>query len=147
MTLKKWNTIFPFVMIASGKKGLPFPMFPEIFRWDNPKRSCSIYFPTVFPGNFLSMVNNHRFFSWRRILIIRIFDPISAFCKETHPLYVEVDNRQLKNHDDDDWKWVTVYCASKTSKFRRRGVVDDAKQSRITSSCNPQASAGINPLF
>ena len=31
--------------------------------------------------------------------------------------------------------------------FNRRGVVDDAKQSRITSSCNPQASAGINPLF
>ena len=60
-------------------------------------------------------------------------------------------NRELKNHDDnfvdDDRKWVTVYCASATSKFRRRGVVDDAKQSRITSSCNPQASAGINPLF
>ena len=61
------------------------------------------------------------------------------------------DIRELKNHDDgfvdDDRKWVTVYCASVTSKFRRRGVVDDAKQSRITSSCNPQASAGINPLF
>ena len=60
-------------------------------------------------------------------------------------------NRELKNHDDglvdDDRKWVTLYCASATSKFRRRGVVDDAKQSRITSSCNPQASAGINPLF
>ena len=59
--------------------------------------------------------------------------------------------RELKNHDDglvdDDRKWVTLYCASATSKFRRRGVVDDAKQSRITSSCNPQASAGINPLF
>ena len=26
-------------------------------------------------------------------------------------------------------------------------VVDDAKQSRITLSCNAQASAGINPLF
>ena len=37
--------------------------------------------------------------------------------------------------------------ASAASKFCRRGVVDDAKQSRITSSCNPQASAGINPLF
>ena len=61
------------------------------------------------------------------------------------------DIRELKNHDDglvdDDRKWVTLYCASATSKFRRRGVVDDAKQSRITSSCNPQASAGINPLF
>ena len=60
-------------------------------------------------------------------------------------------NRELKNHDDgfvdDDGKWVTVNCASATSKFRRRGVVDDVKQSRITSSCNPQASAGINPLF
>ena len=59
--------------------------------------------------------------------------------------------RELKNHDDDfvddDRKWVTEYCASATSKFRRRGVVDDAKQSRITSSCNPQASASINPLF
>ena len=55
-------------------------------------------------------------------------------------------NRELKNHDDDR-KWVTVYCASATGKFRRRGVVDDAKQSTITSSCNPQASAGINPLF
>ena len=31
--------------------------------------------------------------------------------------------------------------------FLRRGVVEDAKQSRITSSCNPQASAGLNPLF
>ena len=62
-----------------------------------------------------------------------------------------LDIRELKNHDDglvdDDRKWVTLYCASATSKFRRRGVVDDAKQSRITSSCNPQASAGINPLF
>ena len=60
-------------------------------------------------------------------------------------------NRELKNHDDDfvddDRKWVTVYCASATSKFRRRGDVDDAKQRRITSSCNPQASASINPLF
>ena len=59
--------------------------------------------------------------------------------------------RERKNHDDDladdDRKWVTVYCASATSKFRRRGVVDDAKQSRITFSCNPQASAGINPPF
>ena len=26
-------------------------------------------------------------------------------------------------------------------------IVEDAKQSRITSSCNPQASAGINTLF
>ena len=55
------------------------------------------------------------------------------------------------NHDDDfvddDRKWVTEYCASATSKFRRRGLVDVAKQSRITSSCNPQALAGINPLF
>ena len=56
------------------------------------------------------------------------------------------NKRELKNHDDDR-KWVSVYCASATSKFRRRGVVDDAKQSTITSSCNPQASAGINPLF
>ena len=49
---------------------------------------------------------------------------------------------------NNDRKWVTGYCTSATSKFRRRrGVVDDAKQSRITSSCNPQASAGINPLF
>ena len=54
--------------------------------------------------------------------------------------------RELKNLDDDR-KWVTVYCASATSKFRRRCVVDDAKQSRIRSSCNPQASGGINPLF
>ena len=61
------------------------------------------------------------------------------------------DKRELKNYDhdfvDDDRKWVTVYCASATSKFRRRGVVDDAKQSRITSSCNPQVSTNINPLF
>ena len=66
-------------------------------------------------------------------------------------LHVDSDNRELKNHDDgfvdDDRKLVTVYCASATSKFRRRGVVDDAKHTRITSSCNPQASAGINPLF
>ena len=55
-------------------------------------------------------------------------------------------NRDRKNHDDD-WKWVTVYCASATSKFHRRGVVHEAKLSRITLSCNPQASAGINPLF
>ena len=40
-----------------------------------------------------------------------------------------------------------VYSTRTTSKFRRRGVADDAKQSRITSSCNPQASAGINLLF
>ena len=48
---------------------------------------------------------------------------------------VKNNNRELKNHDDglvdDDRKWVTLYCASATSKFRRRGVVDDAKQSRI----------------
>ena len=59
--------------------------------------------------------------------------------------------RELKNHHDDfvddDWKWDTVHCASAISKFRRRGVVDDAKHSRITSSCNPQASAGISPYF
>ena len=64
---------------------------------------------------------------------------------------IRPDIRELKNHDDglvdDDRKWVTLYCASATSKFRRREVVDDAKQSRITSSCNPQASAGIDPLF
>ena len=57
----------------------------------------------------------------------------------------------LKNQDDDfvddDRNWDTVHCASAASKFRRRGLVDDAKQSRITSSCNAQASAGINPLF
>ena len=35
-----------------------------------------------------------------------------------------------------------MYCASATSKFRRHGFVDDTKHSRITSSCNPQASAG-----
>ena len=42
--------------------------------------------------------------------------------------------RELKNHDDDfvddDRKWVTVYYASKTSRFRRGGVVDDAKQTQ-----------------
>ena len=72
------------------------------------------------------------------------------YCCVTHGCGSK-DIRELKNHDDglvdDDRKWVTLYCASATSKFRRRGVVDDAKQSRITSSCNPQASAGINPLF
>ena len=35
---------------------------------------------------------------------------------------------ELKNHDDDfvddDRKWIIVYSASATSKFRRRGVVD-----------------------
>ena len=36
---------------------------------------------------------------------------------------------------------------ARPAKFGRRGVVDNAKQGRITSSCNPQASAGINPLF
>ena len=60
-------------------------------------------------------------------------------------------NRELKNHDDDfvddDRKWDTVHCASAISKFRRRGVVDDAKHSRVTSSCNPQALAGISPCF
>ena len=60
-------------------------------------------------------------------------------------LLLKVPNRELKNHDDR--KWVTVYCPSAPSKFRRRGVVDDAKQSRITSSCNPQGSAGMNSLF
>ena len=62
------------------------------------------------------------------------------------------DIREFKNHDDDfvddDRKWDIVYCASAASKFRRRGLVDDAKhefmQSRRPSS---QASAGINPLF
>ena len=59
--------------------------------------------------------------------------------------------RELENHDDDfvddDRKWVTVNWASASSKFRRRGVIDDAKQGRITCSSNPQASAGMNPLF
>ena len=59
--------------------------------------------------------------------------------------------RELKNHDDDfvddDRKWDTVHCASAVNKFRRRGVVDDAKHSRVTSSCSPQASAGITPCF
>ena len=66
-------------------------------------------------------------------------------------MYNKTITRELKNHDDDlvddDRKWVTVYCASATSKFRRRGVVDDVKQSRITLCCNPQASAGTNPPF
>ena len=48
-------------------------------------------------------------------------------------------NRELKNHDDDfvddDRKWDTVYCASAASKFRRRGLVDDAKHSSVRSSC------------
>ena len=60
-------------------------------------------------------------------------------------------NRELKNHDDDfvddDRKWDTVHCATAVNKFRRRGVVDDAKHSTLTSSCNPQASAGITPCF
>ena len=60
-------------------------------------------------------------------------------------------NRELKNHDDgfvdDDRKWDTVHCASAVNKFRRRGVVDDAKYSTVTSSCSPQASAGITPCF
>ena len=59
-----------------------------------------------------------------------------------------VDNRELKNHDDDfaddDRKWVRVSCASATSKFCRRGVVDDAKQSRITSSCTRGGTLGIS---
>ena len=59
--------------------------------------------------------------------------------------------RELKNHDDsfvsDDQKWDTVHCTSAASKFRHCGVVDNAKQSRITLSCNPRALAGINPLF
>ena len=61
------------------------------------------------------------------------------------------DNRELKNHDDDfvddDRKWDTVHCASPVYKFRRRGVVDDAKHSRVMSSCSPQASAAITPCF
>ena len=60
-------------------------------------------------------------------------------------------NRELKNHDDDfvddDRKWDTVHCASAVNKFRCRDVVDDAKHSRITSSCNPHASGGITPCF
>ena len=60
--------------------------------------------------------------------------------------------RELKNHDDDfvddDRKWDTVHCASAVNKFRRRrSVVDDAKHSRVTSSCSPQAWAGITPCF
>ena len=55
----------------------------------------------------------------------------------------------VKNHDDDfvddGRKWDTVHYACGAGKFRRRGVVDDAKQSRIMPSCNPQACAGINP--
>ena len=82
-------------------------------------------------------------------LTIRII-PLDSFLLEMSTS-TTLHIRELKNHDDglvdDDRKWVTLYCASATSKFRRRGVVDDAKQSRITSSCNPQASAGINPLF
>ena len=59
--------------------------------------------------------------------------------------------RELKNHDDgfvdDDRKWDTVHCASAVNKFRRRGVVDDAKYSTVTSSCRPRASASITPCF
>ena len=62
-----------------------------------------------------------------------------------------LETRELKNHDDDfvddDGKWDTVHCASAISKFLRRGVVDDAKHGRITSSCNPQALAGTTPCF
>ena len=47
--------------------------------------------------------------------------------------------RELKNHDDDfvdhGRKWDTMYCASAASKFRRRGLVNDAKHSSVTSSC------------
>ena len=68
-----------------------------------------------------------------------------------HSMLHRFEIRELKNRNDDlvddDRKWVSVHWASATSKFRRRGVVNDAKQSRITSSCNPQASTGINPLF
>ena len=44
----------------------------------------------------------------------------------------------IREHDDnlveDDRKRDTVYCASAASKFRRRGLVDDAKHSSVTSS-------------
>ena len=64
------------------------------------------------------------------------------------PLFIVI--RELKNHDDDfvddDRKWDTVYCASAASKFRRRGLVDDAKHSSVTSS-SFTSLAGINPLF
>ena len=51
---------FSFVWnILSGKTGLPFQKFrcPENSTMKRLKKSCSIYFPTGFPGRFLWMVN------------------------------------------------------------------------------------------
>jgi len=42
------------------------------------------------------------------------------------------DYGELKNYDR---KWDTVYCASAACKFGRRGLVDVAKHSSVTSSC------------
>ena len=71
-----------------------------------------------------------------------------AVCASKRLVFIQHDIRELKNHDDDR-KRDTVPCVSAASKFRRRGSsrVDDAKQGRITSSCNPQASTAINSLF
>jgi len=60
-------------------------------------------------------------------------------CDDEYRCQYNGDIRELKNHDDDfvddDRKWDTMYCAIAASKFRRRGLVDDAKHSSVTSSC------------
>ena len=119
------------------------------------------YFKTVNPRLFIS----RQWFEVRFFFVVickccKFSTSLLGSCKREFWMALKIsnsrrmlnnNNRDLKNHDDDfvdnDRKWDTVHCASAISKFRRRGVVDDAKHSRITSSCNPQASAGITPCF
>ena len=68
----------------------------------------------------------------RNLQNISMFPGSCGQCRTTslqHGMLPKIDD-----FVDDDQKWVTVYCASATSKFRRHGVTNEAKQSRITSS-------------
>ena len=58
MALKKWNMNFC-LEYSTWKNRTTFShvlLLPEIFHWNNPKKLCSIYFPTRFSRNFLYMI-------------------------------------------------------------------------------------------
>ena len=55
MALRKWNTNFRLEYFVRKNRTTfsDVPLLPEIFRWEDPKKSCSIHFRTGFPGKFL----------------------------------------------------------------------------------------------
>ena len=90
---------------AFGKIGLPFQILRCSRKFSAEKKLCSIYFPTVFSGNSLEMVNNYL------LWMLNIFLNIPSF---THLSYRWGSWRSLGN---GHWrKFGRRSCNSKNHK-------------------------------